>query len=202
MSEPIVIAGFPITPEVSLKAWGSHVDIGYEIVNHGRRPQDRDYGDEPRGTWNYYVLVSEKSLDPEHFAEFWLSPAQLHMRGDGWSEPTYSYYRARFAEAEWHGGVTFYEKKGGLDGDHRCVKIGCYFAHPWDEGRTYNFAEVEFKAKRTIDELRAMYPFKRRCVYTGIWLPEAQMIPDERGHLYSPEGKAKSDAYKAERQSA
>lgn len=199
MNQPIVIAGFPITAEVSLKNWGEHMDIGFEIINHGRRDDDRDYGEEPRGTWNYYVYVSEKSLEPEKFAEFWLPPSEpMHVRGDGWAEPSYSYYRARFADAEWHGGVTFYEKKGGLDGDHRCVKIGCDFSHSWEKGHRYEFADVEREAKRTIDALRSMYQFKRRCTYTGAWLPEDQMIVGERGHLYSPDGKVKNDAWRAE----
>jgi hypothetical protein len=201
MSNPIVIAGFPITAEVSLKQWGEHMDIGYEIVNHGRRARDHDYGDEPKGTWNYYVSINEKVLDPAHFAEFWLEPAaESRLRSDGWNEPSYAYYSAPFADADWHGGVTLYEKKGGIDGAPRHVRIGCDFAHLWDEGRTYDFADVERKAKRTIDALRAIYPFKRRCVYTGIWLPEDQMIVGERGNLYSPEGKAKSDAWRAERE--
>lgn len=199
MSAPVVIAGFPITSDVSLKRWGEHMDIDYEIVNHGRR-QRNEFDDEPKGTWCYYVHISEKALSPEHFAEFWLTPAnESRTRSDGWPELTYAYYGAKFAEAEWHGGVTFYEKRGGLDGNCRRVNIGCDFAHYWDEGRFYTFADVEHEAKRTIDQLRAMYPFKRRCVYTGIWLPEDQMIVGERGRLYSPEGKAKSDAYKAER---
>jgi hypothetical protein len=165
-----VVAGFPIDEEVTLRKRGSHFDIGFEVSNHGRR-EDR-YGRSGQGTWCYYVIVGEPMLDAGSFAEFWLPHTEC-VRSSGLSEPTYAYYQARFADADWHGGVTYYEKLGGLDGAARYVKIGCDFAHLWDEERWYDYAQVEREAKATIEALRRMYAFKRRCIYTGRWLPEA-----------------------------
>jgi hypothetical protein len=193
---PVVIAGFPISEDVRLSKRGSYFDIGFEISNHYRREEDH----EGRGTWCYYVLIGEQMLAPEAFAEFWLPHTEC-VRSSGIPEPSYAYYQARFADAEWHGGVTFYEKQGGIDGALRFVKIGCDFAHYWDEGRWFDYEQVEREAKQTIDALRGMYEFKRRCVYTGRWLPGSQMV-EYNGHLYSPEGKAASDEYAAKQRSA
>ena len=192
----IEVVGFPIDEDVVLKKCGSHFDIGYEITNHSRRTDWR-YSKEGRGTWCYYVLIAEYMLTPEAFAEFWL-PHIESVRGSGIPYPSYAYYEARFAGAEWHGGVTFYEKLGGLDGAPRYVKIGCDFAHLGDEGRWFDYAQVEREAKQTIDAIRAMYSFRRWCLYTGRWLPESQMV-ERNGKLYSPDGLAARDAYDAKR---
>lgn len=194
MSTPIVIAGFPVDDSIALKKRDSYLDIQFEISNHGR-----ESGRKPGGTWCYYVTVSEDMLSPEAFTEFWLEPSSFNRRSSGRSDPTYSYYEARFAGAAWHCGVSWYEKLGGIDGQQRAVKIGCDFAHLWDEDREFDFSQVRHECIQTIDELRCMYAFKRRCAYTGQWLPEDELILDGE-RLYSPDGMAKRAAYRAERE--
>lgn len=194
MNKTIVISGFPIDEHVSLRRRGTHFDISFEVVNHSRRTDDRDWhGDEPRGTWNYYVTVYEDSLvDPADFDQFWLPVANVRRRG-GVDEPSYDYWNPRFAGADWHGGVTFYQKCGGIDGGPRGVEIGCDFAHYWDAGRMYDYAQVEREAKRTIDALREMYAFRRRCAYSGIWLPPSELVEHD-GRMYSHEAFAEMTA--------
>lgn len=183
----IDVCGFPIDGEMGLKKWGEHMDVRYEISNHGRNK--RHYrGDEVieeagPGTWCYYVAVEEGMLDPADFEKFWLQPCAERRRPD---QPSYDYMSAAFACVHWHGGITYYEKRGGLDGAQRIVKMGCDFAHYWDDGRDYDFASVEFEAKKTIDELRDMFVFKRRCVYSGKWYPADQMT-EVKGRLLGPE---------------
>lgn len=186
---PVVVSGFPIDADVFLRKTGTHHDTTYQVTNHGRRDDEYTYGEEPRGTWCYYVLIGEDALSQEDFNEFWLPPTDKRERSSGRSEPIYSYYSARFADADWHGGVTFYEKGGGIDGGERYVRIGCDFAHYWDEGRSYAYETVEGEAKATIDALHKLYSFKRRCAWTGIWLPKEQMV-ERDGRLYSPQGDA------------
>ena len=194
MNKTVVISGFPIDEHVSLRKHGTHFDLHFEIVNHSRRTDGRNwYCDEPRGTWNYYVSVYEESLvDPGDFEEFWLPVTNVRRRG-GTDEPTYDYWAPRFASAEWHGGVTFYEKRGGIDGAPRGVKIGCDFAHSWDAGRSFTYSEVEREAKQTIEALREMYPFRRRCTYSWLWLPVSEMV-EHNGRLYSHDAFAKITA--------
>lgn len=194
----ITIAGFPITHDVPLKKRGTHVDVWYEILNHGRLKFGYDTQMEPSGgTWCYYVVVSELMLPAEQFAEFWLAPSAHDTRSNGISYPNYDYCSAPFADVDWHGGVTFYEKLGGIDGMPRSVKIGCDFAHLWDQGREFNYEIVEIEAKRTIDQLRAMYPFYRKCCYSGRWQPESEMI-EKDGKLWSKEGLDSAERYKSE----
>jgi hypothetical protein len=190
MSEIIDICGFPIDPEMGLRKYLSHEDVRYEISNHGRG--STSYRDNKGGTWCYYVVVSESQVSAESFAEFWL-PATPHIRSNGICEPIYSYYDAKFATVGWHGGVTFYEKRGGIDGAPRSVKIGCDYAHYHDQGRMYDFDCVRHDAIRTIDGLRALYEFYRRDPWNGMYLPASQMI-EENGVLYSPQSIASRKA--------
>lgn len=201
--EPVVIEGFPITSDVVLKRRGTHKDISYEIVNHSRS-RYAGYGADmvpSPGTWCYYVLVSEHMMPPESFASFWLEPSRIDVRSSGIPDPRYEYCSAAFAEADWHGGVTYYEKFGGIDQAPRFVKIGCDFAHYWDEGREYTYEQIEAEAKHTIDLLANMFPFYRRCHYSGRWQPESEMV-EINGRLWSKEGIESDRKYRAERATA
>lgn len=184
MSNQVVVAGFPITGDITLKARREHLDVRYEISNHGR--QESIYGDDARGTWCYYVIVEEQALAPEDFAEFWLDPSSINERGNGLKYPCYDYWSPKFSAAEWHGGVTYYEKFADVDGNYRHVKIGCDFAHYWDQGREFDFSQVQREAIATIEALRSMYEFKRRCAWSGKWLRESDM-KELNGRLVSPE---------------
>ena len=115
-------------------------------------------------------------LSPELFKEFWLEPSGRFARSSGRDEPIYNYYNARFAGAEWHGGVTWYQKHGGIDGAIRCVEIGCDFSHAWDQPSAFDFSIVEFEAKNTIDKLLEIYPFYSRCSYTGKTGPSEDFV--------------------------
>ena len=203
MSAPIVIAGFPITDEIGLKRHDQHFDVPFEISNHGR--DQSDYLRGAQGTWCYYVTISEQMVDADTFAKFWLPPASFHKRSNDWEEPSYDYWNAEFSAVHWHGGVTYFSKSGGIDGTPRAVKIGCDFAHHWDSGHRYDYADVEREARQTIDELRERYVFLRRCAWSGKWLPESEMVETKsttgRAYLISKERaaeKAAEDAAKAE----
>lgn len=194
-----VVAGFPITSDVSLRKRGEHEDVSYEIVNHSRSKFDlHAMSMRPSsGTWCYYVMVNEAMLPPELFAEFWLDPSHVEPHRSGFPRISYDYYGARFAQVDWHGGVTFYEKSGGIDGARRYVKIGCDFAHLWDEDCEYDLAHVETEAKATINQLMALYSFNRRCPYYGSYHPASEMV-EHNGRLYSVDGKATMESRRAE----
>lgn len=182
--QAVVVAGFPISSNTTLRQRGEHEGIAYEISNHGR---DREFRD-GRGTWCYYISVSEAQLSPEAFAEFWLDPV-VTPRKSGWPRVSYDYFAARFADLDWHGGITFYEKFGGIDGAQRYVKMGCDYAHSWDEGRDFDFAFVEREAVQTVAQLQAMYQFKRRCPYFGTYHDASEMVPHPKsGALFSAAG--------------
>lgn len=189
MDEVVIIAGFPITPDVVLKKLGTHLDIPFEVTNHWRDQPESLRG--KQGTWCYYVTVTEQMVDAETFEKFWLAPGEEFWPGRG---PSYNYTSAPFADVYWHGGITYYEKKGGLDGDARAVTMGCDFAHIWDDGQLFDYAKVEREAKRTIDELLEKFSFRRRCSWSGKWGPESEMVehtyPNGRVALISKERAA------------
>lgn len=193
-----VICGFPITPETGLKSRETFEDVIYEIINHNRykyefTPEFTKYAGP--GTWCYYVAVSEDMLPQGLFEEFWLPPTMLEREGRR-PQATYAYSEAKFSQVDWHGGATWYEKLGGIDGAARQVRIGCDFAHSWDQGHEYDYAAVEREAIETVKQLKKIYPFYRRCPYNGSWKPADQMV-ERIGKLYAPESIAAMDAPKS-----
>jgi hypothetical protein len=178
MNAPIVIAGFPIDSNVSLRKIGTHRDVRYEVSNHGRNPEGHR-GEE--GTYCYYVTIFEDMVPGGVFDEhLWLSP-----NVSSFGRVSYDYMSASFADVEWNYGVTFYEKLCGHDGEPRGVKLGCDYAHAWDRC-SYTLGEVEADARRTVDALCDRYGIYRRCPWNGRWLPQAEMV-EHNGRLYSPE---------------
>ena len=191
MREPVIVAGFPITYNTSLRGYETHRDIPYEICNHSRYTYDHSeetkMTDAP-GTWCYYVTISEYMLPPEEFKKFWLrakKPSYEPSNGIPW--PSYDYYEVPWAGCDWHGGVTFYSKTASVDKQPRSVKIGCDFGHYWDEGREYNYEEVQREAIRTVEHILEMFQFYSRCCYSGRWQPLEEMI-SHCGRLYSHYG--------------
>lgn len=193
---PMEVAGFPIAADVVLRKRFTHMDVSVLVSNHSRQ-EDGIRGEE--GTYCYYVYVWEDMLPAGVFdAEFWLPPVVSELGGR--KRTTHNYMTAPFAEAGWNYGITFYEKLGGIDGEPRGVKLGCDYAHAWDS-HFYRLDDVVSDAKRTVDRLRAMYPFLRRCSWNGSWAPEGEMVA-EGARLYSKDGHAQWAAYRAERESA
>lgn len=199
MSDGIVsVAGFKIDESVVLKRHSTHRDISYEITNHGRS-HSLTYA-RPRGTYCYYVYISEFMLQGNDFEDFWLTgtPSTFGSR-NGFPHMSYPYEEQRWAQdGNWHGGVTWYSKEAGFDGEARCVKIGCDFGHYWDEQMYYTSERVEFEAKNTIDKLMEMYPFRVRDPHNGNWARVEDMTEYE-GKYYTPEGLAGVKKWAAER---
>ncbi len=182
----VIVAGFPISPSTVLKQRGEHLGVHYEITNHAR---DGHCGS--GGTWCYYVIINEEMVG-EAFAEFWLPPQLVEGFGGNKTRISYDYLSASFVQVDWHCGVTYYEKYGGIDGERRYVKIGCDFAHYWDEGHQYDFSYVQHEAEETIYQLKQKHSFLFRCPYFGTYQPESEMLPHPKtGHLYSVAGIAK-----------
>ena len=108
--------------------------------------------------WTHYIHVCLDQLPVERREELWL-PAEVKERSvSGRKYITYDYYKGVVGDIEFHGGCTFYEKKGGLDNAPRWVKIGCDYQHIWDDGYYYNETDVEREAKESIDSLHSLIP--------------------------------------------
>jgi hypothetical protein len=103
------------------------------------------------------------------FEEFWLAVDRYMDRSGGQKMPVYDYYKPRWSDAKWHGGVTWYEKKQVVDTDQRYVKIGCDYNHIWDDDSkaAYNENWIYQDCLKTSRMLAQLYKFKVRCGYSG-----------------------------------
>ena len=132
--------------------------IRYTVSNHIRGVPEINGG---RGIWCYYIYISDLILAPANFEEFWLAPRP--EKNSLYTDPnvrvaSYDYWAPKWSDVFWHGGITFYKKVSGFDGENRIVKIGCDYGHLYDNGFE-QFEDVERDAKRTITELQAVYSF-------------------------------------------
>lgn len=129
---------------VTVKHWGVERD-GLCAMNNGK------------GVWNYYVFLHESELG-EKFSEVWLPDKITRFREESPERVTHDYEFAPFADADWHGGITYYMKHGQVNG-HRSVELGCDFNHFHDMKRGYDYTldEVVAEAKRTAERLASIY---------------------------------------------
>lgn len=121
-----------LQPKQQLTWRGSHRGLPYKITHWGIGEHN-----DGKGTWCYYVYIPEH-LVKDHFASLWLEPRLCKITPESHGFVTHHYYNTWIAELHWHGGVTFYDKHGELEG-HRLVEFGCDFAHLWDAEMNYEF---------------------------------------------------------------
>lgn len=153
------------------------------------------------GMWNYYVTIREAQLTPENWAKVWLPVQDSYTRSDGYADPSYREYDSILEVGNFHGGITFYEKKAQVDGTRRQVKVGCDYGHLWDAeaGYPYSLTSVQRDALDTCSRLaKALNPLAR-CPYSGRYFdPRFDVAPDAvgyRGKRLSPGGMGSRSAY-------
>lgn len=149
---------------------GVHRGVHYSVSLHG---EDREY--RPQGTWCYYIYIHEMQIPAELRERFDL-PARIDT-SFGRPRVVYDYMSAWFAGLDWHCGITYYAKKGGLDGEPKCFKLGCDYAHYWDEGRYYDLEMVALDARHTIDRLLELVPLLTRCSWCGNYATADKVQP-------------------------
>jgi len=124
----------------------------------------------PLGIWCYYLYLHQNMFQrAEDFARFNL-PYQTYKFNGKW----YRHYPYdEVSDLEWHGGITFGERREGYDHftaePYTIIKLGCDYGHLWDEENGYwqGLEEVYADAKRSADALVAIAPMKVRCAYSG-----------------------------------
>jgi|GEM_PF-6969653 hypothetical protein len=130
-----------------------------EIVYRPTKPFDIAYDTQTgafcgtKGYFTYYVTFLEKQFsDPSKFEEIWLSKKER--------EKFISYSNNWVADLEnWHCGVTFYEKKitdSFYDDPLKVVKFGCDYNHYWDEGKNYEFWEIQRDLDALLEEIHQL----------------------------------------------
>lgn len=136
------------------KVWnGRYRGISFEIQNW-KRDSSLGFFRGNEDQWTHYIFVNiDKQLDEPTREKFWLEPQRTRYSEGGREHITYDYYDSIIASLEFHGGCTWYSKERGLDGDDRCVKIGCDYQHLWDNGCDYDERSVYREVCETIDSL-------------------------------------------------
>lgn len=122
--------------------------------------------------WAYYLTIPVKQLpdDKQMFFNLDIKTSEFNGR-----ERFYYEYSSAVivSDLEWHGGITFYEKIRDDSGVTVAYKLGCDFAHLWDEGVSYEQTRIVFEAHQSIDELIRRVPnLKLRCAWNGQYYSE------------------------------
>lgn len=129
----------------SKQTFGTHKDFSFELSFHGTEWK-------PQGIWCYYVYLRESQMPAELFEQLWLEDKLVRIVETSPERVMHDYYDNWVARLDWHGGVTFYEKRGHTNG-HRTVKFGCDFNHLWDDGQHHTEHSVLTECLATIDQI-------------------------------------------------
>ena len=147
------------TKELSHKdVWGGEYrDIRFEIINW--RLGGNNKGSFP--CWNYYLYLPIDQIPPKYQRYFILKGEYRKLFPNRQEHLIYEYSGASYiSNFDWHGGISFYEKK--LDGEGKLIgiKLGCDYAHYFDEqaGYLYDLDYVLMEVKQTIDKLHELIP--------------------------------------------
>lgn len=153
------------------------------------------------GMWNYYITIGQDQLRPGDWEKAWLPVSDTWKRSDGHEDPSYAYWGSVLDDGDFHGGITFYEKRAQVDGDRRWVKVGCDYGHLWDRERGYEYTvdEVRRDALNTCRKLAELLRPFVRCGYSGQFFdPRFNMAPEVpgwKGLFLSPAGLGARSAW-------
>lgn len=164
----------------AIKYTGTYKGISFLISQHGIGDSYR-----PEGTWCYYLLINEKQLPNEYKKDFILEP-----KFDDKGRLSHDYYDTKIADLDWHCGITYYSKEGGADGEPIIIKIGCDYAHYWDENKVYDKDCLLHDVKASIRKLFELFPdIKIRSHYYGGYFRPCDGDFNEYGNFVSFEEK-------------
>ena len=105
-------------------------DILIEIVHHA---EDNPHINSGRGIWCGYLYIYESKTPKEIFDRLWLEDKTYFFNPKSPGRITHDYYELPILSVvDFHGGITYYDKRGQTEG-HRCVIIGCDYNHLGDD---------------------------------------------------------------------
>lgn len=173
--------------EIKLKKWiGTYKGVAFEINNWNNEYDGKE-------NWTYYLILYINRIPLEY------KPNSYWLRG----ERNGSFVRYKYenhpvlSNIHWHGGITWYSKEHGFDGENKVVKVGCDYSHLWDEGKYYNIEIVKNDIQRTIDEFLKLVPgYKYWCCGNGK-LYDLKEGVIKNGSFYSKEYFGDKDWFKA-----
>lgn len=152
---------------------GEYRGISWEIQRFPAILDDREL----KLNWTFYLYLFIDII-PVDAESYWLSPRTDMKR------ISYDYYsHGVLSSIDWHGGMTWYSKEAGFDGEKRVIKVGCDFQHLWDyeRGCDYDLDEVFSEVKSAIDSFRELVPsYGYWCRWDGkVHKPEEITIKED-----------------------
>ena len=137
---------------------GKYLEVPYEIRHW-------HYSD---GTpqWNYYIFLIEKQI-PVEFKKLWLPAKKISIGGSSGEHIFYDYNNTVISSLDWHCGCTYYEKVSGIDGADRVIKVGCDYAHLYDENKNYTLMDIERDTMNCIESLVSKVNVLKWCSHCG-----------------------------------
>lgn len=168
---------------------GEYQNIRFEIMKW-------KLGENP--CWNYYIFLPIDQIPPEVHKFFVLKGKYEKLSPDGNEYLNYDYSgTSHLSDLDWHGGITFYEKS--LDGEGKLIgiKLGCDYAHYFDEqaGYDYNLDYVFMETRQTIEKLHKLIPnLKVRCRWDGRFYDKSEVEELPNGGYVALKNKPKWEA--------
>ena len=170
------------TPKPCHEWTGRHKGVGWSVYES---PPHEALGD--GSLWAFYIYLHERMV-PEADRDLWILPKLgVHKFGGG-EIPKYNESESLWADLDWHVGLTYWKKIGGIDGRPVVIKAGCDYQHLYDHDRIYTVDWVLDDVARCIDSLHEAIPgMLLRCFRSGRWTPKDQGSFNEHGAFISDE---------------
>ena len=168
---------------------GKYRDIRFEIMKWRLGTIDDGHI-----VWNYYLFLPIEQIPSKYHKYFILKGSYKKLSPDGQSHLFYNYSGTSYiSDLDWHGDITFYEKH--LDGEGKLigVKLGCDYAHYFDEvgGYPYDIDYVFMETKQTIDKLYKLIPnMKVSCRWNGKFYDKSECEELPQGGYLANENKS------------
>ena len=153
---------------------GEYRNVRFEIVKWQLG------GDSPSSfpCWNYYLYLPIEQIPPEFHKYFILTGKYEKMTAESREWLSYDYMGTSYiSDLDWHGGIAFYEKHQDGEGKVDMVKLGCDYAHYFDEqeGYPYTIEYVLMECKQSIDKLHELIPnLKVSCRWNGKYYDKSE----------------------------
>jgi hypothetical protein len=146
---------------------GKYKEINFEIVRW-------------RMTWNYYIFLNFRAMPPKHIGAY--TPTIIIDEKDR----SYTQASEAINNIPMHGGVTYCE----FANNGKRIKVGCDYAHLWDEEHTYELSDIVYDLKETIDAwFKIMPDYKFFCNGNGKYYDVNDGTFDKFNNFYSNEYK-------------
>ena len=148
-----------------------------------------------KNSWTYYLILRIERIPKEHKPNsYWLKG---RIKRKDINIILYDYHKHPvLSNLHWHGGITWYSKEGGFDGEGKTIKVGCDYQHYMDLGIDYNLDIIKSDVKKTIETFLEHVPnYKYRCYGNGqLYNSDEGLVMD--GRFYSEEFWGDNDWFK------